>query len=364
MAADSDKTPPIRRGKGLRLSTDSEETEAAPPSPESTAAPPDAKPVSRRRGLRLSTQATPEPPAPTRDDVPIEGTTPESGEVTALAGLRRQIDTARGRVSYLQLGEGKPLLLVHGYGASARIWSRSMQALADQRTLYAIDIPGCGDSPPRTASPTLPALAAEILAFANALDIERFELLGHDLGAAVAATAAARRPDRITRLVTVSLGARAFAPELATLSLSRASFDLTVGLSRPLLNLWQPMSRMMMLSPPFAATMSAWMLHGQPADAELWQDYLADFAGADLRAYLTSLTAVGDRALHDALRTITSPTLCIAGREDRITPLAETTAAQAMIGRSTLVVLDVCGHMPMIEQPEAFHNAVQEFLEH
>lgn len=372
MAADDANKPRIRRGQGLRLSTDGKTQGAASPpaeaSPPADPAPPpadSAPPVSRRRGLRLSTQApagepaapAAEPQAAPEDDVPIAG-----AATAPAASLRRQIETARGRVSYLQVGQGPPLLLIHGFGASARIWAGAMRALADRRTLYALDMPGCGETPPRVASPTLPALAAEVLAFANALDIEHFELAGHALGAAVAATAAARRPDRVRRLVTVSLGARAFAPELVTLSLSRASFDLTLGLARPFLTLWQPVSRMMMLSPPFAATMSAMMLYGQPASAELWQDYLADYAGTDPRAYLTSLTAVGDSALHDALRSITAPTLCVAGREDRVTRLAEATVAQGMIARSKLVVLEGCGHMPMVEQPEAFHRAVGEFL--
>lgn len=360
MGAEHDDPAPIRRGKGLRLSTPAAPPEAPPNEPPPT--PAEEPPPRRRGGLRLSTtggaaeggRAEPAPAAPPAAPAPPATAAP----------ARLRAATAGGPTSYLRAGQGRPLLLVHGFGASARLWAGTLAALADLRTIYAIDLPGFGASPPRPAAPTLAALADEVLGLADALGLQEFDLAGHSLGAAVAALVAGRQPGRVGRLATISLGARAFAPELAALGLSRGAMDVTLGLARPLLDLWQPLGRALMQSPPLALTVGSLVLYGQPASPELWWDYLADHAKADPRAYLTSLTAVADPALHDALRRITAPTLCIAGREDRVARLAETTTAQAMIAGSTLRVIDGCGHMPMIERPGPLHLALRELLRH
>lgn len=403
MAGDPDETPEIRRGKGLRLSTrpptDAPRADAPSAPPQLGAAAPGAatpaadepagapaSPVRHSGGLRLSTQAPVEPSAaasegaapatraeppaaaPERDARAARAEPPATAPAATLErgaprSVRQRITTARGQISYLQAGNGSPLILLHGWGASARVWEGTLAALADLRAAYALDLPGFGESPARAATPTLMALADEVIAFADALGLEQFDLLGHALGAAVATCVASRlHQRRVGRLIVTSLGARMFAPDLAVLDLTRSPLDLTMGLARPLLNLWQSMNRAIMQSPPLATTLEALLIHRRPASAELWQNYLADHAAADGRAYLTALTAAGDLALHDALRAIFIPTLCLAGREDRLVSLTYANAAHELIAGSILRVIDDCGHIPMIEQPEVFHQAVREFL--
>lgn len=400
MSNDQGATPPIRRGKGLRLSTQGQAEEAdRPQQPEppqlreadeahrprqpgpAEAADQSKTPAgapSRRRGLRLSTSApatdaaTPEAQAPSGDPAPgvtqtVEASaalvpTPGAAPEATLSAAQRRIATARGPISYVSSGAGRPLLLIHGFGATGRIWDGARGALGDLRTAYAIDLPGFGASPPRPHAPTLAALADDVTAWADALGLDEFDLLGHSLGAAVAAVVAARRPERVGRLVAVSLGARRFAPELSAVGLARGPIDLTLGLARPLLDLWQPVNRAVLQSPAMAVTIGALVLHGPPATPGPWRAYLADHAAADPRAYLTSLAAPGDPTLLAALPAIVAPTLCVAGREDRVARLAETTTAQSLIAGSGLALIDGCGHLPMLERPEELHLAVRAFL--
>jgi pimeloyl-ACP methyl ester carboxylesterase len=349
---DPEQQPRIRRGKGLRLSTSAPAAE--PPAAEPPAAePPAAEPPARRgKGLRLSTSA------------PVAETpAPEAAPVASRPMLTRQrIDTARGPLSYITHGTGKPLLLLHGWGASARIWSEVAATAGLPRRLYALDMPGAGNAPIRAAAPTLNALAAEVLAFADALGLERFDLLGHALGAATAAIVAAHHPRRVGHMALLGLGVRGFAPELLALGLSRLSFDFSFGVTRPLVDLWKPFNRAFMQSPPLARSIGALVLHGQPASLELWKDYLADHASADARAYVTSLTMPGDPTLHAALREVSIPTIYIVGREDRVTRLAEAKEAYIQTPGSELQVIDNCGHLIMAEQPEALNQALRGFF--
>lgn len=359
--------PPLRRGRALRLSqaADVASTSDAPATLEPSA------PVRRGRALRLSQTAAEidhvaelphvSGPAPAVPGPDLPTGMPTASGTTSLVHWR--IGTQRGPISYLATGIGPPLIILHGWGASARIWSTTWPVLSDRRSCYILDLPGAGASPPRSEAPTLAALAAEVLAFADTLGLTTFDLLGHDLGAAVAAVVAGEHPTRVGRLGLLGLGVRNFAPEHVALSLARPSLDLSLGLARPLLSLWQPVGRVAMQSPPLAATMGALMLHRQPAAFACWQAFLADLAAADPRAYLTMLTASGDPQLQAALRAITAPTLWVAGREDRITRLAEVETAHNLVQHSELVALADCGHMVMLEQPQALAAALRGFLE-
>lgn len=170
---------PIRRGRGLRISV--------PPAQDAAEQSPSLNDdIVRGRGLRLSTAAA----------------TVQTGTVRA----------ANGPLRYLRVGEGPPLIALHGFGASSCLWREVLRGLADIRTGYAIDLPGCGESPARSAAPTLATLADEVIAFADAMGLRRFDLIGHALGAGVAAIVAATRPARVGHLILTSFGVRTATP--------------------------------------------------------------------------------------------------------------------------------------------------------
>lgn len=367
---DGTESNPIRRGRGLRLTTPPPDP-TPDPIPEQTAPeqPAPDQPLSRGRGLRLTTQAPTEeeqPPAESAPEPLQRGRglrlTTHSPAPDLAPPLRARVRVPRGLTSYTRFGEGPPLLLLHGFGASGRIWRGVMAALGDVRTCYAIDIPGFGRSAPRPESPTLAALADEALAFADALSLERFDLAGHSLGAAVAATVAGRHPGRVGRLALTSLGVRSFAPELAAINFARPSVDLSLNFARPVLDLWQPWGRWAWETPPVSLLIGSQVLHNPPQERQLWQEYLADHAGADGRAYLTSIAATGDPGLQADLRAITAATVLVVGREDRIARLPLVMTAHELIGGSRLEVIEGCGHLPIIERPAEYHAILRAFL--
>ncbi|MBP1467650.1 alpha/beta hydrolase [Candidatus Chloroploca sp. M-50] len=366
----ADDPPIIRRGKGLRLSTESPEaaSDAARPEDAPAVQPVEEAPateaapqIRRGTGFRLSTQASPEEQA-ALDPEEVDEVMRERDALARSGAVRWRIQTSRGPLSYLHAGSGAPLLLIHGWGASARLWAGTLADLSQQRSGYALDLPGFGQSPARPAAPTLKTLAEDVIAFADTVGLTTFELAGHSLGAAVAACVAGRYPERVSRLALVALGVRTFAPELTTLDWSRSPVDLSLGLARPFFEWWEPVNRLLMQSPPLALTLSALLLHHDPADPELWREYLADHAAVDARAYVTALTAVAAPQVREALQHIIVPTLFVAGREDRVVSLSEATSAHQLIAHSSLTVLDQCGHLPMIERPEELAQVLRRFF--
>jgi pimeloyl-ACP methyl ester carboxylesterase len=106
-------------------------------------------------------------------------------------------------------GEGEPLLLLHGFPDSGRLWRHQVPVLtaADYRAVVP-DLRGFGESdrPDGVGSYAMPLLVGDLVSMLDALGIERATVVGHDWGAAVGWTLAAVLPTRVTRLVALTVG--------------------------------------------------------------------------------------------------------------------------------------------------------------
>jgi pimeloyl-ACP methyl ester carboxylesterase len=93
-----------------------------------------------------------------------------------------------GPIAYERLGSGEPLVLIHGLGATRLVWKPQLEALASEREVVALDLPGFGDSAvlPDDRPPTAAAMGVAISDFLAELGIERPHVAGNSLGGWVA----------------------------------------------------------------------------------------------------------------------------------------------------------------------------------
>jgi len=106
-------------------------------------------------------------------------------------------------------GEGPPVVLIHGFPDSHRLWRHQVPALVEAgKRVIAPDLRGFGDSekPADVADYRIRHSIADMLAVLDALDVERAQVVGHDFGAAVAWGLAAFAPERVDRLAVLSVG--------------------------------------------------------------------------------------------------------------------------------------------------------------
>lgn len=106
-------------------------------------------------------------------------------------------------------GEGRPVVLLHGFPDSKRLWSKQIPALKDAGFQVIVpDQRGFGDSdkPADVEAYSIPFLAIDVTAILDALSIERAHVVGHDWGAAVAWATASFAPERVDHLVAMSVG--------------------------------------------------------------------------------------------------------------------------------------------------------------
>lgn len=273
-------------------------------------------------------------------------------------------------VSYTQGGSGPPLLLVHGWGGSSSYWATTFERCTNKHTCYAPDLPGYGKTPPvQGKSASAESLADFVVAFADALKLDQFDLNGHSFGGAVAAYVAARHPERVRHLVLTCFGT--FGTELEQQLVSQAYYqmDLTLTMSKPWLMLWQPwMSAWQRCVAEAGKTTSAPkdlarpFFHRLPTDAAMLNKGYTDFTCMDYRSSLESATSLGAPLLRAALQSISAPVLLISARQDLMIMPARVEGAARLISNARIAWIDQCGHIPMIERPEEYNRLLCAFL--
>jgi pimeloyl-ACP methyl ester carboxylesterase len=115
---------------------------------------------------------------------------------------RGYVDIAEGQIHVHQVGGCEPpILFLHQTASSARSFDPLLKAMPLPNRLIALDTPGFGGSYDPEGWPTLEAYAAQILAAADALGVDRFHLYGHHTGASLGIEIAAGAPDRVLSLM-------------------------------------------------------------------------------------------------------------------------------------------------------------------
>lgn len=249
-------------------------------------------------------------------------------------------------------GARMPLVLLHGWGGSSRYWRSTLAAL-DDRPVLAPDLPGFGESPPLSGPASAARLAEFVVAFADAVGLERFDLNGHSFCASVAAYLAARHPERVRRLV------------LTCVSTFRNELERrVVNQVHHLMGVWMALRRPWMArSPAFARAVGTRFFYRLPSDTRVLTEAFTDFLKMDRRTALETAASAGDPEINRAFQAIRAPTLVIGARQDRIMPPAGTPEVARLIPGSRLIWLERCGHLPMLECPEEYHRALREFLD-
>jgi pyruvate dehydrogenase E2 component (dihydrolipoamide acetyltransferase) len=127
-------------------------------------------------------------------------------DVVEEIGGPSHVDLPDGRtIRYLTVGDGGlPAVFIHGFGGDLTSWQFNQPIIAQDRTTYALDLPGHGGSSKELKDGSLSELVSGIVEALNLLQLEKFHLVGHSLGGAVAASIAIAMPDRVATLSLIA----------------------------------------------------------------------------------------------------------------------------------------------------------------
>ncbi|MFH9012284.1 alpha/beta fold hydrolase [Streptomyces sp. NPDC017943] len=256
------------------------------------------------------------------------------------------VATARGErsvtLSYTRRGSGDPLLLLHGIGHHRQAWDPVVPALAAERDVIAVDLPGCGESPalPDGMAHDLPTMSAVLTAFFSALDIERPHVAGNSLGGLLALDLARAS---LVRSVTALSPAGfwndaerryAFAVLTAMRGIARRMpLPVVERLARPALG------RTLLTSSIYARP-------GRRAPEAVVAETRALAGAQGFAETLRSGRTV--QFTHDIVGT---PVTVAWGNRDRLLVPRQGVRAKTVIPQARLVRLPGCGHVPMNDDP-------------
>jgi pimeloyl-ACP methyl ester carboxylesterase len=244
-------------------------------------------------------------------------------------------------------------VLLHGLGTTQQIWSLVVSALAADRRVITVDLPGFGGSAPAGAGFDFDEVGARL---ARGLAARRvrvpFDLVGHSLGGAVALSLAAKRPRLVRRLVLVApagLQPRSRVPPILLGPGAERVFELRRRLA-PLTDLrW---GRRLLLA--FTAENGAALSSVQAR--------MMVQASAGASRISPAMTAIARSDLRPLLRRTTVPLGLIWGARDRAVPAGLAQEIRSVRPDATLELIEGTGHVPMIERPAQFAAALERLL--
>ncbi len=133
---------------------------------------------------------------------------------TAFDGFEHgRVATVGPGIHYRAAGAGDPVMLVHGWPQHSLMWHSIAPALAERHRVICPDLRGAGGSGIAADGYDKTTMAGDLVGLADALGLERFALVGYDLGAGVAAALARDHPDRVERLAVAEFGLAGFGYE-------------------------------------------------------------------------------------------------------------------------------------------------------
>jgi pimeloyl-ACP methyl ester carboxylesterase len=263
----------------------------------------------------------------------------------------RHIETASGRLAVFDEGTGPAIVFIHGLGGDFTHFEHVAPAFADRYRVIGVDMPGCGDSHKPGHRLSVRGHAKALFDLLDALDIKSATLVGHSAGGLVCATAAFLHPHRVEQLVLInSAGLRQY--RWWTRLGARLLFR------RPLVDAFLVLSAYAILKRVFAA------------ENQYTRKFADDNIHRPREARLRHIAKVIADLLPDMMiptlaqnaHTLDIPALIIWGAQDRLVPLAAVQRAAELLPAGRLEVLMDCGHMPIIEQPEATVSLLRSFF--
>ena len=253
-----------------------------------------------------------------------------------------------------EAGSGDPLILMHGIATDRHIWDLIVPELAADRRVVTLDLPGFGGSAPVGEGFELARVAERIVRGLRGRGISGpFDLVGHSLGGGLAIALAAENPRLVRRLVLVApAGLRPF--PAAVSNLLAAGADALLAARRgaaPLTEVWWGRRLLLALTAADGSELPATVARRMVE------------ASATARRTAPALATITSSDLRPVLARTRMPLGVVWGEVDRTIPIRALDAVLAARPDAIVARIPGAGHVPMIERPEAFLDALQSLIQ-
>lgn len=250
------------------------------------------------------------------------------------------------RVSYSDEGQGIPLLFVHGFPLSRRVWRKQIEALKPSYRAIAPDLRGFGESDTPPSTNTMAQYAEDLHALLMRLETGPVVLIGHSMGGYVAFAFLRQFPEMVKGLVLVGTRADRDTPEAAAARRAMAGKVRAEDIH--------------VVTDAMAPRMLA---YGEDHPGMVQQVH-AFMNRSQSEGVIGALLGMAERPDATAmLAGISVPTLIVTGSEDALVPPAASVSMAQVIPGARLSMIPHAGHLVAFEQSDAFNRVLKDWLD-
>lgn len=263
------------------------------------------------------------------------------------------IDLEGHSTHYLEKGEGKPVILIHGFYYDSYMWSKNMDALAKKFKVYALDLWGFGYSTREPMDYGYPLYVDQVLKFMDALDIEKASLIGQSMGGGICILISCQHRKRVNRIILVDpAGLPNPLPLIGKIANLPTVGEFLFGLNG---NFVRKM------------TMKSTFIYDKRFITDSYFESVTRFhkIKGTTRVLLKILRKQFFDTLSDEIHKLGQldvPILIVWGRQDKAIPVERGQQMHEILKTSQLEILDQAGHCPHQEQSERFNRLAFDFL--
>ena len=240
-------------------------------------------------------------------------------------------------------GEGFPLVLVHGFLGSSKMWEPQVNFFKKHFRVITPDLPGFGKSNKAKPHNNIQSIADLLLDCLEEEKIDKFYLLGHSMGGMIVQEMAKKAGENISKLICYSTGPIGEMPgRFETVDQSRENLKKK-GLEITATNIAK-----------------TWFIKGE--DAKYFDICIEAGKQTSIEAVDNALIAFKNWNGVDTLKNIKNETLIVWGDQDKSYNLEQEQTLASNIERSKLVIFKDCAHNVHLEKPNQFNNTIKDFL--
>jgi pimeloyl-ACP methyl ester carboxylesterase len=256
------------------------------------------------------------------------------------------ITTDQGIVHYEVYGRGRPVILLHGWLGSWGLWQETMAQLGRYYRTYALDFWGFGESGKKRDTYDVQDFVSLVDQFMEQLGIMQAPLVGHSMGGTVSLLVAIQYPHRVKKVVVVG------SPIVgSSLSFLLKLFGVRFFASLTYMNLWALRLGFKILAPLYSSD-------------RRWSDMMnRDISRTTLESFLLSIASLRRTDLRPKLSQVQVPVMGMYGDKDIVVSPHQWKPLLAGVPHARIERYHTAGHFIMLDEPAAFVEKLQDFLD-
>jgi pimeloyl-ACP methyl ester carboxylesterase len=246
------------------------------------------------------------------------------------------------KLFHYEIGQGKPLVCLHGYALDHTIWLRMADEIKHNVKLILPDLRGHGRSPLPDGKYSMRTMAEDVLRILDDQEIECAGIAGHSMGGYIALALAEHYSDRLSGFALVASHAFEDKPEIKKARIENIAKVRQSSVAEVLSEMPGKLTR-------------------HPEISEYCKNLIFHTSKNGIMGVLEGMAERSDRTF--VLRSILIPKMIIAGVDDQYIPLETSRKFAAMVKELNLVEIAGAGHMPMMEKPYETGKALLNLFE-